>query len=240
MSIFDESVVEAGHQRLAFAVSNDNEALAASIDVVRKILLSPNAWTKSKAGQHSELAAMVLGFRVINGVGATTKLLDCGYFIQAAAILRDISEVGMLMLFFAENPNELQIWSEAIEKRHGKFGRQTLKARIADKARFGLFDEFFHAFSEFGTHPSPASAIAHLDDMKLQFGAHVNETMYVTLSRDLSILVCQTTEACGLAYTTVFGPLPEVEFAQEFMRYQSARQQIRDRTRSHCEDHFRP
>jgi hypothetical protein len=228
MSIFDESSVEAGHKRLASSISTSVEALAASTDLIRKVVLYEDK-ARIDAGEHADyLTASILSCRIVNDVGAATKLLDCGYFTQAASMYRDISETAMLMMYFSERPEELKIWREAGESRYKKFSRGNLSVNIADKKRFDFFNKYFNSFSEFGTHPSPASIVAHLSGNQRHIGPHVNEELYILLYRDLSILVWDATDICGIAYKAIFKDETESIFPSETARFRSAWQIVAD------------
>lgn len=226
MSIFDESDVEAGHLRLASAISESWEILAASTDLIRKVLLAEDRIRTKEPERRTYIAASVLDFRIVNGAGAATKLLDYGYFIQATGLFRDISEFGMLMLLFSEQPRELEVWRQAESDRHKMFGRSQLKQKIKNLDEFDFFNNYFNAFSEFGTHPSAVSVVAHLDGSDWHIGPHVNERLYIDGYRDLSLLVWRTTNACGATYKAIFGAVAGEDFAIEVARYQNAWERI--------------
>lgn len=207
MSIFDESEVEAGHHRLASAVSAQVDVLVASVDLIRKALLHQDI-ARADPEEHADyLAISQLGFRVVNHVGAATKLLDCGYFVQAAGLLRDITEIGMLALYFTEVPEDVRQWRKLTGKdQWKKFGPMKLNAKpqLKDSARFAFLYEKFHFFSDYGTHPSSTSIIAHHDGNRFHIGPHINKRLYVNTYSDLANLTWHTTDACGDAYFSIF------------------------------------
>lgn len=206
MSIFDESVseVEASHQRLASVVSDEVEVLVACADLIRKTLLYQDI-ARHDAEEHADyLAVSQLGFRLVNDMGAATKLLDCGYFVQAAAVIRDIAEIGMLALYFAQEPEKARAWRLALNERYKKFGRRALSGKVNDGRKFAFLDRHFNTFSEYGTHPSSTAIIAHFDGTRLHIGPHFNEALYRYTIRDLAILSWHVTDACGDAYLKLF------------------------------------
>jgi hypothetical protein len=227
MSLFDESEVEAGHKRLASSVSVHIEALTASVDLIEKALMAENKIRTNSADHADYTAISILGYRVVNDVAAATKLLDCGYFIQAAALGRDISEVGMLALYFAENPDKLSEWRLSEEQRRKLFGRPALKSSILNTKKFEFLDEYFSLFSGFGTHPSAASIIAHHDGIQLQRFPYVNEKLYLDIHADIAFLTWHVVDAFGDAYRAFFGKEARSLFPAETDRFQSSFEGIR-------------
>lgn len=205
MSIFDTSSVEAGHRRLASSLYKYTltlEAIAALIDAA---LLKQNFVRPDVDEQASFLGLSQLGFRLVNDVGAAIRLLECGYFVQAAAFGRDLAEIGMLALYFAERPNDILEWTrlEGVD-RYRKFGRSKLQIKISDKNRYDWFNQWFDLFSEYGIHPSGKSIVAHSDGITLHVGPHVNEALFCNTYRDLTELAWRAAQAGGFAYKSLF------------------------------------
>lgn len=222
MSLFDESKVEAGHQRLASSILKHIEALAASVDIVEKALMAENK-VRSDSSEHADYKAIsILGYRVINDVAAATKLLDCGYFIQAAALGRDIAEVGMLALYFAEKPEKISEWRLAEENRRKLFGRPALKSNILNIKRFEFLDKYFGLFSGFGTHPSADSIVALHDGQQFQRFPYVNEKLYIDIHSDIAFVTWHVVDAFGDAYRAFFHKDPSYLFPTETARFQSS------------------
>lgn len=195
------------------------EVLVASADLIRKALQYQDI-QREKPEEHADyLAISQLGFRVVNDIGAATRLLDCGYFVQAAGLCRDIAEVGMLALLFSEKPETLRDWRTAGELRYRRFGRPALKGEISQAEKFQLLDGFFNTFSQFGTHPSAETLIAHHDGSHFHIGPHINKRLYIDLHRDLAFLTWHTTDACGDAYRAIFGIRAEELFPEETQRF---------------------
>ena len=206
MSLFDESSVEAGHHRLASSISGEVEVLNAATDLICKALLAQDK-PRDDPEEHARfLTISMLGFRIVNGVAATTKLLDCGYFVQAAGLCRDIAEVGMLALHFAEEPGEIAVWQKLTgKKQHEQFGPGALRRKVLDKGKIRILDQSFKTFSDYGTHPSTASIIAHHDGTHFQFFPYINEPLFINTYKDLAVLTWRSTDACGDAYRAIFG-----------------------------------
>ncbi len=225
MAIFDESSIEASHNRLASAISAQVEALAASVDLIRKALLYQDIG-RSDAENHADyLAVSQLGFRVVNDVGAATKLLDCGYFVQAAGLLRDISEIGMLALHFSVSPQEITLWRSLDGRRQSnKFGPKTLRenAKLRDSNKLSYLDERFRLFSDYGTHPSTTSIIAYHDGLRFHIGPHFNENIYLKTYHDLADITWHVTDACGDAYYAIFKVSAADILPAEMQRFQLA------------------
>ncbi|WP_454287305.1 hypothetical protein [Rhizobium arsenicireducens] len=207
MSIFDESSVEASHNRLASSVSAQVEALAASVDLIRKALLYQDIGRHDPKDHGDYLAVSQLGFRVVNDVGAATKLLDCGYFVQAASLLRDIAEIGILALHFAVSPRDITLWRSLNGRNQSnQFGPPALrrKPHLKDSSKLSYLDERFNLFSDYGAHPSTTSIIAHHNGVRFHIGPHFNENIYIDTYRDLADLTWHVTDACGDAYCAAF------------------------------------
>jgi hypothetical protein len=222
MSIFDESIVEAGHQRLASTISAEIEALVASTDLIRKALLHQDRPRNDPDCHADYLAASSLGFRIVNNVGAASRLLDCGYFVQAAALFRDIAEIGMLVLAFSATPDSLRDWRNSVEKRYRTFGRTKLREMAADRVKFNFLDQYFNAYSEYGAHPSSISIIAHHDGLQFQIGPHVNAELYRKSYRELAVLTWHVTDAAGDAYKSIFKSDLSQTFPDEAQRFAHA------------------
>lgn len=208
LGIFDESEVEAGHRRLAFSISPQIAILKASIELIRSAILREDKIRNDPEEHADYLAVSQLGFRIVNDVGAATKLLDCGYFIQAAGLLRDLSEIGMLALFFADAPGEVRQWRKLQGRQQSsKYGPTALrkKLQLQNSEKLAFLDERFQLFSDYGAHPSSTSIIAHHDGKRFHTGPHVNETLYINTYKDLAHLVWCVTDACGDAYASIFG-----------------------------------
>lgn len=206
MSIFDESSVEASHNRLASSVCAQVEALAASVDLIRKALLYQDIGRHDPKDHGDYLAVSQLGFRVVNDVGAATKLLDCGYFVQAASLLRDIAEIGILALHFAVSPRDITLWRSLNgPNQSNQFGPKVLrKGHLQGSDKLAYLDERFRLFSDYGTHPSTTSIVAHHDGARFHVGPHFNEDIYLSTYRDLADLTWHFTDACGDAYCAIF------------------------------------
>lgn len=227
MSLFDESEVEAGHQRLASSVSVHTETLTASVDLIEKTLMADNKVRINSADNADYKAISILGYRVVNDVAAATKLLDCGYFIQAAALGRDISEVGMLALYFAEKPDKISEWRLSEKQRRKLFGRPALKSGILNTKKFDFLDKYFSLFSGFGTHPSAASIVAHYDGIQLQRFPYVNEKLYLDIHTDIAFLTWHVVDAFGDTYRAIFRKDAQDLFPAETDRFRSSFEGIR-------------
>lgn len=206
MSIFDEREVEASHHRLASTISAQVEVLVASADLIRKALLHQDI-VRSDPEEHADYLAVSqqFGFRLVNDIGAATKLLDSGYFVQAAGLLRDIAEIGMLALYFVEAPKEVRRWRKLTGRDlSNAFGPGALRLKLKGSAKLAFLNERFRLFSDYGTHPSPTSIIAHHDGIRFHIGPHINEQLYMTTYSDLANLTWHTTDACGDTYFSIF------------------------------------
>jgi hypothetical protein len=225
MSIFDTSSVEASHRRLASSLSPQLEALAASADVIRKALLYQDV-ARSDPQDHSDyLAVSQLGFRVSNNAAATTKLLDCGYFVQAASLLRDLCELGMLALHFSISPQDLRLWrSLSGRNQSNQFGPKALRKSLGPvlNKKLSYLDQRFRLFSDYGSHPSVTSIIAHHDGERFHIGPHFNQSIYVNTYRDLAEITWHVTDACGDAYRAIFRKSVAEIFPVESQRFQLA------------------
>ncbi|KQZ78239.1 hypothetical protein ASD64_12915 [Mesorhizobium sp. Root157] len=189
MGIFDESDIEASHKRLASSIHIYVEALCAATDLIRKALLLAPTSSNDAERAGDLIAGSVLGYRVVNDIGAATKLIDCGYFAQGSALFRDIAEIGMLALLFSKKPEQLREWRKAGKRRHGEFGRSSIKKILGGEVEFLFFDYYFDAFSQFGTHPSAESIYFHVENNMFQIGPHYNGNVYVKSYHHLAILV---------------------------------------------------
>ncbi|QGG90295.1 hypothetical protein GH983_07360 [Agrobacterium sp. MA01] len=225
MSIFDTSSVEAGHRRLASSLSPQLEVLAASEELIRKALLFQDVPRGDQQNHADYLAVSQLGFRVANDLGAAMKLLDCGYFVQAASLLRDLCEIGMLALHFSIAPQDIRVWRSLNgQDQSNKFGpkalRKSLRPTLNEKLSY--LDQRFRLFSDYGTHPSATSIIAHHDGERFQTGPHLNEGLYLTTYRELAHITWHVTDACGDAYCAIFQTSVEEILPAECQRFQLA------------------
>ncbi|MGE3368950.1 MAG: hypothetical protein AB7I79_09295 [Rhizobiaceae bacterium] len=220
MPLFDESTIEASHQRLASFISADIEALQACTDLVRKALLAQDHPRTDINAHRSYLAASMIGFRIVNHAGAATSLLDRGYFAEAVSLMRNIAEIGMQLLDISERPKHLLEWSVAGGFRENrKFRRHELKGRVKDQLKLVYFDKYFDEFSELGTHSSSVTIILHHDGERLQIGPHHNPRLFTLGYRDLSQLVWHASEIGKLAYEKIFGVSPAALFPIEAERF---------------------
>lgn len=204
MSIFDTSSVEAGHRRLASSLSEYSAAFEATAVLVDKALLRQNFLRPDPEEQARFLALSQLGFRLVNDIGAAIKLLEAGYFVQAAAFGRDMAEIGMLAIHFAGNPDDLSKWTKLEgRQRHQSFGRPQLKKTEAPE-EFDYFNNEFNFFSEYGTHPSFQSIAAHWDGEQLHVGPHINQSLFQNSYKRLAVLAWRAANIGGLVYEAVF------------------------------------
>lgn len=224
VSIFDETEIEAGHQRLASSISSEMEALIASTDLIRKCALTWKPASSDHDVQLDYLAASTqLALRTVNDVGAASKLIDCGYFAQSAALLRSVAEVGMLALLFNEIPSDLRVWRNIEDgKRHSIFGRARLAKTISDQARFTALNSFFNAFSEYGVHPSSTTITANINNNNIFPGAHLNEPLYKKTYLEMARLCWLSTDVLGDAAFALFAFAPEEHFPDEVKRYRNS------------------
>jgi len=120
--------------RLAFSINKQIEVLVACTDLIRKSGLAWRAQSEDNEDIADYLAASSqIAFRVVNDVGAATKLIDCGYFAQAGTLCRAIAEAGLLALFFSEYPGELRRWRTIpTSKRYKVFSRSQLGSGLID------------------------------------------------------------------------------------------------------------
>ncbi|RCW27961.1 hypothetical protein DFR48_102455 [Ciceribacter lividus] len=206
--------------RLAFSLSAQFEVMDASLDLIEKAVLLQDIGRSDPEDHATYLAVSVLAFRATNDMRAAKKLLNCGYFVQAASLLRDIAEIGMLALYFAEFPERLPDWRRSEgTNRHNRYGRSKLRKAISEQGKFEYLDQYFDLFSEYGTHPSSASIMAHHDGQRFYVGPHFNETIYRRSIMDLASLVWHVTDACGSAYRSLFNTSLEDALAKELARF---------------------
>ncbi|WP_342885947.1 DUF5677 domain-containing protein [Hoeflea sp. AS16] len=205
MSIFDESEVVAGHQRLATLVLDQHGALVACTNLIREgVQKSQGLQLKDKLARESWLAASHLVLRICNDAGASSVMIDRGYFLQAAAPLRSIAETAQLLLVFSDDPSHIESWRllRGID-RYNRYGHGKLKSKLRTpdlRDKFDWFEERFDTFSEYGGHPSAASIMAHRDGNQLHIGPHVNEFLYTATYKDLASLVWHATDVCRLLW----------------------------------------
>lgn len=205
MSIFDESEVVAGHQRLATLVLNEHGALGVCTNLIREgVQKSQGLKLKNNLPRESWLEASHLVLRICNDAGASSVMIDRGYFLQAAAPLRSIAETARLLLVFSEDPSHIESWRLLRKKdRYNRYGHSKLKSKLCTpdlRAKFDWFKERFDTFSEYGGHPSAVSIMAHRDGQHFHIGPHVNEFLYTSTYKDLASLVWHATDVCGLLW----------------------------------------
>lgn len=201
MAIFDESDIEAAHRALAHSERLELGTLTQIADLLHKSIRHVDFPRTDPTKHRQFLAASILGYRLRNNIGAATRLLDCGYFVQAASLGRDIAEIGMLFLYFHAYPEKFDRWIDAGERRYREFGRPKIKN---DTTQYKELNKYFDLFSEFGTHPSSITIFAHHDGVNFQIGPHFNPQHH-------SIILYDLTRVCWLAaieaaafYTVMF------------------------------------
>jgi hypothetical protein len=205
MSIFDESEVVAGHERLATTVLNQIGALGACTNLLRQgVQKYQGMELKNNLTRESWLEASHLVLRICNDAGASSIMIDRGYFLQAAAPLRSIAETAQLLLVFSDDPSHIESWRLLRGRdRYSRYGHSKLKSKLGNpdlRAKFDWFKERFDKFSEYGGHPSAVSIMAHRDGEHLHIGPHVNEFLYTSTYKDLASLVWHATDVCGLLW----------------------------------------
>jgi len=216
MSIFNESEVVAGHERLATLVLNEHGALGACTNLIREcVQKSQELQRKDSIDHESWLGASLLVSRISNDAGASSVLIDRGYFLQAAALMRSIAETAQLLLVFADDRSQIGKWRLLRKKdRYDSYGHRKLKQKLSTpnlSAKFEWLDGHFDTFSEYGGHPSAISILAHRDGVQLHIGPHINENLYTSTYRDLASLVWHATDVCGLLWeATMEVPLGEL------------------------------
>jgi hypothetical protein len=157
------------------------------------------------------LGSTTLALKVVNDAGAASVLIDRGYFAQAAAIIRGVTEASILFLHFAAEPSRAIEWERLSGKeRHSEFSSSKLKNRISSRAKFDWMYDKFGLFSEYGGHPSGAIIIAHHDGAGIQRGAHVNISNYWMHYAELAIIVWHAVDSIGDYWISVVG----VDFEQ--------------------------
>lgn len=216
MSIFDESEVVAGHERLATLVLNEHGALGACTNLIREgVQKSKGLKLRNNLPRETWLEASHLVLRICNDAGASSVMIDRGYFLQAAAPLRSIAETAQLLLVFSEDPKHIESWRILSGKdRYNQYGHSKLKSKLSTpdlQTKFEWFEKWFDTFSEYGGHPSAVSIMAHRDGKDLHIGPHVNEFLYISTYKDLASLVWRATDVCGLLWeASIEVPLEEL------------------------------
>lgn len=225
MAIFDESEVVAGHEKFATLVKGYVEEIAASTDLIRKAVLFADR-PRTDPEEHADfLAGSQLILRIVNNAGACSVLCERGYFIQAAAQLRDIAEIAMLVLVFSEEYTKLRHWRKLEgETRYKEYNRSKLNKMLsqnASKKYYDWFNLYFDLYSEYGTHPTGNSIIFHYEGNSFNIGPHVNKNLYVNLYADLSVLVIRATDICFGLWNNVLKDDIETTFPKELARYRA-------------------
>ena len=206
----------AGHERLATTVLADHGTLGACADLIRTAILNPETQDcKATINRDGWLAASLLALRIPNDAGACSVLIDRGYFLQAAALMRTIAETAQLLIVFADDPSRIEEWHALRGKeRYGKYGHSKMLAKLESRnlfTKFQWFEGYFDTFSEFGGHPSAVSILAYHDGSQLHVGPHFNQSLFTKTYRDLATLVWHATDVCGdLWEATMTVPLEDL------------------------------
>lgn len=195
---------------------NEHGALGACTNLIRSAVFeSQGLQRRNTVDRESWLDASVLVLRISNDADASSVLIDRGYFLQAAALMRSIAETAQLLLVFADDPGQIEKWRLLRGKdRFNKFGHGKLKSKLGTpdlRAKFEWLEIRFDLFSEYGGHPSAVSSMAHRSGDQLHLGPHINEHLYISTYKDLVQLVWHATDICGLLWeATMEFPLEEL------------------------------
>lgn len=155
--LVDEANIVAAHDRL-FASDED---LTNHIDTINAAL---NLLSRVPVLHHErsfeELAILRLAIRCFNSGAASLKLLRCGYFQPAMAMVRDLVEIDFLLSLFAKDPQSLRDWLNMSEKDRRKnfkpfMVRQRLDAidGYSEKKRRAAYD----LLNQHAAHANPVS-----------------------------------------------------------------------------------
>lgn len=213
MSLFDESEVAASHQKLAASISGSRNAL----NVCTRIILDV---AETRTGNNTQENTLVtLGWRIVNNCGASTKLLEHGYFIQSGAQMRDLAETGMLISAFNSDISRLDQWLTLEgKKRHQEFGRPKLR-KFIDAEKYNLFNMFFDYYSEYGSHPAAVNIALHFDGKQLHRGPHYNPRYYIGAHKNLAMLTWYVSLAAAELWELIAKQSFETRFPHQYKEF---------------------
>lgn len=160
-----------------------------------------------------------MGWRIVNNCGASTKLLEHGYFVQSGAQIRDIAETGMLISAFNSDVSRLDQWLTLEgNNRYQEFGRRKLKQFI-DAEKYNLFNMFFNYYSEYGSHPAAVNIALHFDGKQLHRGPHHNPRYYIGAHKNLAKLTWHVSLAAAELWELIAGQSFEGRFPRHFEEF---------------------
>jgi hypothetical protein len=191
--LFDETDIEESHSELVR--SGPAKLLlghmSIAVDLVRKSYIHRT----HLAGPQAIIFA--LGVRIVNSVGACTRLGANGYFAAAFHQLRDIAEIGQLIELFIAKPEKMVEWAEVVgwdRVRKFSFGKmdRTLRGNFNISTRWS---ERFEHYSELGTHVGAGGAYAIAKDNEFSYGPHVDPEKFLQILGEVSIDAIEVTRA---------------------------------------------
>lgn len=207
--------IVSGHQKFIGSISGSLETLNACSDLISKVLHSHSQFSRD------EFTVSLIGFRIINDIGAARVLADHSFFVPFVALLRDLVEIAALSLDFAAHPKRIGQWERLSGKeRYRRFKLSRILQEINGKEKLFLQSRF-DAFSELGTHPSVASFRFYINEAMVEAGPHINARNYVRAHQDLASVAWHTTDAAGRCWTCLTKTNISADFPIEQARYKS-------------------
>jgi hypothetical protein len=203
LAISNEDAIVALHRGAAINLQKEYDLIHCSVALLAKALekISADVSLLKPAYTNTLTPIFVLINRAIGDCCSAIHLNEMGYFAQAGSLLRVVAETGMLLLVFAETPEEIEKWQSLKGKDlYNKFGQKELKKKLqANKGKeCAFFGQYLALYSDFGSHPSPTMIISQHDGRQFRIGANPNVEIFSNSIRDQAqvlahfILSCET------------------------------------------------
>ncbi len=153
--LVDETSIVAAHDRM---IANDDDLsrhlvlINSCLDLLSRL---PELHIETT---EAELTLLRLSIRCFNSGASALRLLRCGYFQPAMAMVRDLIEVYFLMDLFIKEPQSFDDWrtmSERDRKKHFKPIRVRERLDDIDGLKERKRQQIYDVFSQHAAHVNP-------------------------------------------------------------------------------------
>ena len=193
--LVDESRIEALHDKMIAGdeeLRHHVEMINATLDFIHQVVIAePHKDTE-------EPILLRLSIRCFNSGAASLRLVRCGYWQPAFALMRDLLETLFLVDLLNGDRKEAKRWHSITEKErwntfHPAKVRKRLDAR--DGSTEGKRQKAYDRLSGYAAHPTPEGFSVISPDMMTQVGPFPNEK---NLRAALQELVKRLTNAAAV------------------------------------------
>lgn len=195
--LVDESRIESIHDEM---IAGDGELrdhvgmIDTSLDFIHKIVIAE----PHKDGE--ELILLRLSIRCFNSGAASLRLVRCGYWQPAFALMRDLLETLFLVDLLSWDRMEAKRWHSLSEKkRRDEFHPAKVRKRLdsRDGVTEGKRRNAYDRLSGYAAHPTPEGFSLISPDMMTQIGPFPNEKNLRAALQELVIRLTNSAAVTG-------------------------------------------